>query len=175
MSVLTRLLIVWIGIGFTLASTGCEETNIESGDTIERDGQPDVVYVEKGDPEMEQARDEARSTVDQFVSALESPKPSQSNFSVKVPVEEDGLVEHMWLTPVQFENGRFAGILNNEPVQITKVSVGDRVEAAADEISDWMYVDDGFLVGGYSRRLMRSRLTEEERKQLDQHMPYKIR
>lgn len=157
-----------------LAFAGCDHQAIESGDTIQRDGQPDVMYVEKGDSEMEQARQKARETVDQFIKALDSPTPSQSHFAIKVPIEENDLVEHMWLNPVRHDAGRFFGVLNNNPVMITTVKAGDQVEASTDEISDWRYIEDGKLVGGYSIRLMHSRLSEAEREAFDQQSPYKI-
>jgi uncharacterized protein YegJ (DUF2314 family) len=37
-----------------------------------------------------------------------------------------------------------------------------------------MYVDNGTLVGGYTTRLLRKRLTPEERKELDARVPYRF-
>ena len=43
-----------------------------------------------------------------------------------------------------------------------------------DDITDWMYIEDGRLIGGYTTRLLRERMSPEERKQLDASAPYKF-
>lgn len=50
-----------------------------------------------------------------------------------------------------------------------------RVEFEPLYISDWMYIEDGYLVGGYTTRVIRDRMTEEERKKHDAQAPYKFR
>jgi uncharacterized protein YegJ (DUF2314 family) len=44
----------------------------------------------------------------------------------------------------------------------------------AERISDWMYVHEGRLVGGYTIRVMRDRLSPAERLRFDQGLPFKI-
>jgi uncharacterized protein YegJ (DUF2314 family) len=55
------------------------------------------------------------------------------------------------------------------------VKLGDEVVLDKSEVSDWMYIDDGLLVGGYTVLELRSQMSEEERKQFDASMPFKIK
>lgn len=153
-----------------LTLTGCNERN--PGDVVERDGEPAVQYFAEDDPRMTAAIEKARETVDEFITALDSPTPTQSGFSVKIEITEGENGEHMWLVPVRFENGQFHGTLNNEPDIVKSVKFGDEVSAAKDEISDWMFVEDNVLKGGYTLRVVRDGLSDEERAAFDASMPF---
>ena len=144
------------------------------GDTVEREGEPRVTMVDDDDPRMTAAINEARSTVGQFIAAVNNPTPSQSALSVKLPVSDGDQIEHMWLSEVGHANGKFTGHIANEPHQITTVKLGDRTEVAQDQISDWMYVDNGKLVGGYTLRVLRDAMSDEERRAFDESVPFTI-
>ncbi len=133
-----------------------------------------VTTVEDDDPQMNAAIDKARSSVNSFIQALKSPKPGQAGFSVKKPFQDDHGGEHIWLTPVQYDGQNFQGMVNNEPVTVKNVKFGDRVSVAPTEISDWMYIDNGRLVGGETLRVLRNTLSPQERAEFDQSMPFKM-
>ena len=154
------------------AVAGCGKAEPQAGDTVKREGEPPIVYVEDDDPKMAAAIDNARSTVDRFIQNLEKPKPSQSGFSVKLPVKDGDNVEHMWVLPVRYENGTFSGTINNEPDKVKTVKIGDQVKVAKDQISDWMFVDDGKLMGGYTIRVLRDSMPEQERHEFDESVPF---
>ena len=80
----------------------------------------------------------------------------------------------MWLVPVEHHNGEFVGTLNNEPAWISTAKIGDELKVAKGEISYWMYVDDGKLIGGYTLRVLRDSLTEAERREFDADLPFTI-
>jgi uncharacterized protein YegJ (DUF2314 family) len=42
------------------------------------------------------------------------------------------------------------------------------------EISDWFYIDNGKLVGGYTIRVLYSRMSPEEKKDFNEHAGMKI-
>ncbi|NLS90618.1 MAG: DUF2314 domain-containing protein [Planctomycetaceae bacterium] len=157
-----------------LIAFGCGSNEHGAGTTVERQGQPPVTYVEDDDPRMVAAIDQARSTVDQFIAVLDGPKPTQSAFSVKLPVKSGDEVEHIWVLPVRYERSRFFGTINNEPVSVTTVKIGDEISVAKDQISDWMYVEDRKLIGGYTLRALRDSMSEEERREFDQSLPFTI-
>ena len=50
-----------------------------------------------------------------------------------------------------------------------------RVEFDPAQITDWMYIENGYLVGGYTTCLIRQRMTPEERQTYDFKAPYKFR
>lgn len=133
-----------------------------------------VTNVDADDPQMNAAIQQARSTLDQFTTALTSPKPSQSTFSIKLPFKDGESVEHMWLAPVSYDGQVFRGTVNNDPAQVKNVKIGQEVTAAPAEISDWMFVDDGKLVGGYTLRVLRNAMPANERAEFDESMPFTI-
>jgi uncharacterized protein YegJ (DUF2314 family) len=123
---------------------------------------------------MAKAIETSRKTVDQFIAALQSPKPSQSGFTVKAKFEDGKETEYMWIDDPHLDGKKLVGRLNNEPEWVKSVKFGDVVSVPKDQISDWMYIDNGLLVGGYSVRLLRDRSTPDQRKQLDESVGYRF-
>jgi uncharacterized protein YegJ (DUF2314 family) len=156
------------------ASGGCNSKDRKAGDIVERAGEPDIFTVDETDPRMNAAIDKARSTVGQFVKALSNPRSSQSGFSVKAPIRDGDHVEHMWLTPVKYRDGKFVGTVNNEPDVVKSVKLGEQYELKAGDISDWMYVENGMLVGGFTIRVLRDAAPKEKRAEFDHSVPFKI-
>jgi uncharacterized protein YegJ (DUF2314 family) len=87
---------------------------------------------------------------------------------VKAPIKEGAVTEHIWLSDVSYDNRVFHGLVGNDPLDLKKVSLGDKVTVAPDKISDWMIIDNGRLIGGYTVRLLQSRMSPAEREQFDQ-------
>lgn len=151
------------------------------GDSVvKRDGSPDYVRVEgESEEKMKQAIAQSRQEIGTFIDALANPKPSQSHFSVKKPFPyPDGETtshEHIWLSDVSFEDGKFYGRVGNDPVDVKGLKLGDEVELAREEASDWMIIEDGTLIGGYTIIALRDVMSPEERKEFEEQFPYKIR
>jgi uncharacterized protein YegJ (DUF2314 family) len=135
---------------------------------------PPIINVKDTDQAMNAAMDEARAKVDQFVAALTKPSPKQKDFTFKKKFEEGGKVEYMWITDVRVKGETLTGKLNNEPRTMKKVRIGASVTIPKAEVADWMFVDDGRLVGGYTLRVLRNRMSASERKEFDQSVPFKI-
>lgn len=113
-----------------------------------------ISYIQSEDPGMGNAIDQARLTADQFIATLQAPQPNQADFALKVPIETDGPIEHVWLAPVRFENNQFIGIITNQTASPSDMKLGDEVAFLTRDISDWMYVEDGLLVGGLHSTLL---------------------
>ena len=135
---------------------------------------PGVAWIADDDPKMTAAIEEARRTAPTFTAALRTPKSRQSGFSVKMPFTDGANTEHMWVTPVTFDGKKFNGVVNNAPERLTNVKIGDQASANQSEISDWMFVDDGKLVGGYTLRVLRDSLPDDERAEFDGSLPFVI-
>jgi uncharacterized protein YegJ (DUF2314 family) len=150
---------------------GCSRTD---GQRVHRDGEPDVEFVAEEDTAMNTAMATARSTLDQFVVRLTHPGPSQRDPSLKIRISEGEIVEHIWATDIRYEDGRFSGRINNEPLDITRVRLGDSIDVTPDQVSDWMVVDGGRLVGGYTIRVLRDRMSTAERAELDRSLNFRI-
>src|SRR5690348_17666285 len=52
---------------------------------------------------------------------------------------------HDALPIFRYEGGKFIGTINDQPDTIRTVKFGDKAEVDKNQISDWMYVDDGKL------------------------------
>ena len=59
------------------------------------------------------------------------------------------------------------GIIANEPVYTDKVQLGDTIKVNRASISDWMYYDEGKVVGGFTIRAIRDALSPEEQAAFD--------
>jgi uncharacterized protein YegJ (DUF2314 family) len=133
-----------------------------------------VTYVAENDPKMNAAIDKARASVNTFTQALKAPKPTQSAFSVKMPFTDGKHTEHMWLTSVTFDGQKFHGTLNNDPEMVSNVKIGAKVSVESSKISDWMFVENGKLVGGYTLRVLRASMSASERADFDKSVPFTI-
>ena len=117
--------------------------------------EPEYFSVADRDAEMKSAVRQARGSVDTFIAALRNPAPKQHDFEVKKPFVQGNEVEHIWLSNVTYSGHRFNGNVDNHPRIIKGLKYGQRVSVNPDEISDWAYIDNGRLVGGYTiRRFM---------------------
>ncbi|WP_236615600.1 DUF2314 domain-containing protein [Rhodopirellula europaea] len=76
--------------------------------------------------------------------------------------------EHMWLMDVDFDGRKIEGTLINAPSSLQSVHESDRVRIPGRQLCDWMYVTLGEVYGGFTVDLMRSRMSNAERKQHDQ-------
>ena len=133
-----------------------------------------VTMVADDDPKMLAAIGQARSSVNTFVAALRAPKPGQSAFSVKMAFTDGKATEHMWLTDVTYDGRAFHGVVNNDAELVSNVQLGQRATVEPAQISDWMYVEDGKLVGGYTLRVLRDAMTPQERADFDKSVPFTV-
>lgn len=126
------------------------------------------------DPKMEAAAKQAKATVDDFVKALNDRRSNCKNFAVRVPLTEVKTTEHVWLVDVSFAGGFFKGRVKEAPKLLQKSKRGDTITVVRDHLSDWMYVDNGRLVGGFTIRALRERLAAKQRSDFDATLPYAI-
>jgi uncharacterized protein YegJ (DUF2314 family) len=150
-------------VAVALLAPGCEP----SGGVADS-----VTFVEDDDPRMNAAIEKARATADSFIAALKAPKPGQAGFSVKMVFTAGDEGEHMWLAPVTYDGTQFHGTINNQPAIVKSVALGDEVSVAPAEISDWMYIDNGKLVGGETLRVLRDGLDADERAEFEKSLPF---
>jgi uncharacterized protein YegJ (DUF2314 family) len=160
-----------------LLIAGCAAQRVEHplAREIRRTGvQPEIFRIEDRDAQMHKAVSEARRTVGVFIAALKHPAKGQHDFEVKKPCLKDGEVEHLWLSEVEFSGNRFHGRVDNRPRKITGLKFGDRVSVNPEEISDWAFVDNGKLVGGYTIRVLSQNLSPERRKEFENETKVRI-
>jgi uncharacterized protein YegJ (DUF2314 family) len=133
----------------------------------------DTKSVPSDDLQMIAAIKKARSTLQQFFKALAHPKLSQNSFLVRVAFLEGEEVEHIWIADLDLSGKTPQGVIAEKP-GIVRLRFMQWVSFDPDDITDWMYIEDGRLVGGYTTRLLRERMSPEERRQLDASAPYRF-
>ena len=133
-----------------------------------------AVQVDEDDPEMETAVRRARDSAQDFLRRLTAPPPSQTSAAVRVTLEDEGVTEHVWLAEPRIEGDHFVGRLDNDLVQIRRWRAGDTVRVPQAALSDWLAIDAGHLVGGFSIRLLRNRMPSAERQRFDRSAGFVI-
>ena len=153
-------LIILLLLGFV----ACTNTENEK---IEREGESPIYLVDAADKEMNQAIKTANQTLKEFNRALENPAPSYSGFALKTRFNTANGGEHIWISNILRIDNNYFGIVDNLPEFSEDVSVGDTIQIKKTNISDWMYLDNQKLRGGYTIRIVRNRMTEQESIQFD--------
>ncbi len=136
--------------------------------------QSNIVTTGDDDAEMNAAIEKAKSSFTDFTTAFSSKKSRFTSFSVKVPFVTTEGNEHIWISEISKQKDNYFGIVDNLPESTSEVKLGDKIKIEPAKISDWMFVEDGKLRGGYTIRLIRKRMTEEERKEFDTDLPFVI-
>jgi|SRR6218665_2695570 len=143
-----------------LCLISCKDSN-----KIERENEPTIYSVESQDEEMNAAILKANETLKDFNAGLLNPKAESQ--ALKVHFTNSSGTEHMWVGDIVFKDGKYSGILNNDPEYVKEYKSGDKIDIDPSKISDWMYLENGKLFGGYTIKVLRNRMSEEERKQFD--------
>lgn len=162
---MVRKLLLFAMLGILDLAAGCGSS---------RPDNPPIVSVDENDAAMNGAIQRARQEVGTFIQALQNPRPNQSTFAVKKEFTEGDTSEHMWIVSPTYDGSAFRGRLDNEPGELKNVKLGDAVTISPKEISDWMYVEDDKLVGGYTIRVLRDRLSADEKREHDASLPFKF-
>ncbi|MEJ2884298.1 YegJ family protein [Pedobacter sp. GR22-6] len=144
---------------------GCQNKS----QTISRTGEPDIAQISGDDVAMNNAILTARKTITQFDSVLNSVNTSIDGVALKARFDTPtGDGEHIWLTDVKKIKGQYSGVIGNLPNSTQEVKIGDTVSISNDRISDWMYLQNGKLKGGFTIRVLRDQLSTEEKKAFDE-------
>jgi len=157
---LRNILIILISIIFL----SCK---IDKTERIERLNEPDIYILNNSDKVTDNAILLAQQTVNKFEKAYKENNDDFKDFSIKMPFRGTQGYEHIWLSDIKYENNEFRGIVNNSPAFTREVNKGDTVIIDTKKISDWMYVENGKLIGGYSIRAMRDKMSVTQRKEFD--------
>ena len=131
---------------------------LSAGSLPVRAGDP-IINFRTGDPEMNAAITEARSTLDGFLSGIADGSIPAADASLKVAVPSSQGAEHIWMGAFQrLADGSFQATVGNEPNFVPDLKLGDRYVFEAGQISDWMYFANDQLHGAYTLRVMLPRM-----------------
>lgn len=131
------------------------------------------VFWHEPSPEMALASERARETFRYFWRELswEARRiiPGLGAAAVKIAFwdEEDGPVEHMWLSEVHFDGHEVSATLLNEPNELQSVQAGDRVSVPLERIGDWLYSIGDRAYGAHTVNQLRLEMSEADRAEHD--------
>ena len=136
----------------------------------------EVVYVKGDDPKMSAAIAKAQGSLETFRAALAAPPADAKSFSIKVGFAwgTKGDREHIWLTEPKLDGASVTGTVNNEPVDVDSLKLGQVVTAPLKDVSDWMYVEGGVLKGGYTLRVLLDKMSPDSRKRMLDDMGFRL-
>jgi uncharacterized protein YegJ (DUF2314 family) len=135
-----------------------------SCDKNTRDFSPSaVIEVEQSDKELERIADNAQRALPTFFRNLTRPEAGADNFYVKYPLtDDDGNIEQVWLGNVHLNGGIYFGRLANTTKRLESRK-GGSIIIDTDKITDWMYIQDGKIIGGRSIKYLLEKIPETQR------------
>jgi uncharacterized protein YegJ (DUF2314 family) len=125
---------------------------------------PPIVKVTSADVDMNAAIARARDTLPTFWASYDAPKPSETGHGLKVrfAVGPDRF-EHIWMSEVEkLPDGNFSGRFANQPSDLPDKNEGDQVEFKQADITDWLFIRNGKVVGGESIKLLLKSMPKEQ-------------
>jgi uncharacterized protein YegJ (DUF2314 family) len=126
------------------------------------------------DIELEHAIEQARASLDTFIARIRTPHANRTYVAVKVrftPYGESS--QDIWVDGVTYADGILRGNVGDD-IPALKLEVGEKIKIDEEEILDWMIVEDGKLVGGYTIRLAVQRMSPEARERFFETLDYSI-
>src|ERR1700730_4665621 len=174
-NLLTTSLIALVGAGGVVGVTlSAQAANLGGQEITKGRAEPEYFQVPKHHAAMHRAVIEARKTVGKFIVALKHPAPGQQDFEVKKPFVQGDQVEHIWLSDVRFVGNHFEGQIDNQPRKLQGLKLDQLVSVKPKEISDWLYIDNGKLVGGYTVRAHYNELSPQQKREFDRDADFKM-
>jgi uncharacterized protein YegJ (DUF2314 family) len=169
------LIIATLALGLAAPLSAAEkETTHLAGHENKTPGAPGYQQVEDSDKQFDRATEQAQRSLGFFMAALKAKKSGDSGFEIKKAFVDGDKVEHLWISDVTYDGTNFRGKINNQPIDVKNVRLGQAATVAPKDVTDWMFVKDGKLIGGYTTRVFYARLSPEQRAQFDQQADFKI-
>ena len=135
---------------------------------------PPTITISAADADLEAAIAEARDSLDTVITKISTSGTDRTFVALKVRFRPpDELPQDIWVDDVTYTNGIFRGNVGDD-IPALKLEMGETVSVDQDDILDWMIVEDGKLVGGYTIRLAVQRMSPEERERFLETLDYSI-
>lgn len=127
-----------------------------------------------GDAELDAAIGQARDTLETFADTIATPNADRTFVAVKVRFHPPGdAAQEIWVDDVTYSDGVFRGSVGDD-IPALKLEAGETITIKQADIVDWMIVEDGKLIGGYTIRLAVERMSPEERERFLETLDYSI-
>jgi len=129
-----------------------------------------TIGIEPNDVEMSAAIARARESLPKFWEVFDKRGRGESDFALKVGITDKNGTEHFWANDVERRDGAIKGTINNDPNIVASVKLGDRITIPEADISDWLYMREGKMVGNYTLRVLLKKMSAREAEQYKQMM-----
>ncbi|HEY4256149.1 MAG TPA: DUF2314 domain-containing protein [Candidatus Udaeobacter sp.] len=146
----------------------------DTGRVTPASGDPGYAQVSDNDKQMDRAVENAQRTLGFFIAALKAKQGGDTVFEIKKGFIDGDKVEHLWMKRITYDGKNFHGEIDNRPREVNNVHLGQRFTVAPEAVSDWMFLKDGKLIGGYTTRVLYARLSPEDKAEFDRHAEFKI-
>ncbi len=159
----TAILLSFICASLATTTAAAQETQ-SVGQTAKKEAvPPEYQDVKDDDKAMDRAVTEARESLGFFLAALKAKKSDTGTFEVKKCFVEGEKAEHIWIGNITWDGKAFHGRVDNKPLEINNTHLGKIVTVTPEDLTDWMYVRSGKLMGGFTMRVLYSRLSPEQK------------
>lgn len=139
-----------------------------------RPAAPSTPTTSSGDTELDSAIAQAQDSLDEFVIRIAAPRVNRTFVALKVRFAPPGEArQDIWVDDVTYSDGIFRGNMGDD-IPALRLEAGEKITINEEDIVDWMIVEDGKLVGGYTIRLAVQRMSPEEREQFLETLDYTI-
>ena len=98
---------------------------------------------------MSEAIQKARASIGNFFRAHRLPGARQKDFRIQAILHDGTRREQIWLSHLDFNTRPATGIVCTR-TSLKSASYGKRVPFHPDQMSDWMFLDNGQIVGGFT-------------------------
>ena len=123
-----------------------------------------AVMVANDDADMNAAIKRAHDTLGLFWKTHDNPKANQDGFALKVRITDENGPEHFWLLDIKRNGDKITGRIDNNPERVKNVKIGQTWTFTKEDVSDWMYRQDGKIHGGFSIRVLLKMAPPEQAK-----------
>lgn len=110
---------------------------------------------------MKEAVEKAKAQLGDFIEALES--GSGKDFAIKESVSDGNNREYIWLTDVEYSDGKFEGVVTNASAIVEGIKIGDRRTVPKSKVADWKYENDGKKFGNFTLKILIHSVPENDR------------
>jgi len=156
-------------------ATAAEEVNThKAAHEGKTPGPPEYEDVKENDKAMDRAVAKARESLGFFIAALQAKKSDSRDFEVKKCCIDGDKVEHIWMRDVRWDGKVFRGRVDNQPLDVTNMRLGQQITVAPEDLTDWMFVKNGKLMGGFTTRVLYGRLSPEEKARFREQVEFSI-
>jgi uncharacterized protein YegJ (DUF2314 family) len=97
-----------------------------------------LILVERENQEMNEAFDEAKKTLDNFIFRATEQKSENEIYGAYIKVVEKKTVEYLWVSDFKkYDNEHFIGVLITKPDLIKQFKKDQTIGFTKDDIYDW--------------------------------------